>query len=152
MDPRLTLGWRTGLVVASATAGVLVAFGVGQGRPLQTLNLLAQPLLGTRAVADAGAHPLVTSVGVLAHIAGSVIWSTLFVLLAAAARLRGWWRQGALAAGMAALLFALNHRVLPLGWRPGFDAILSGGQLLTLHIVLAAALVLGMRLALLRRS
>jgi len=94
---------------------------------------------------------LISVAAVLTHVATSVIWSTLFLLLVI--RLRIAIRMLPVAAAIAAgLLYVLVHRLMPAAMRPGYDAILTGAQLLVLHIAIAAGLVFGIRLALLRRQ
>ena len=134
------------MVLAAATAGVLVAFGLRLGHPMRVLGFA----LPFRAAGPAAPDALIGAAAILAHVAMNVIWSTLFLLLVI--RLRITVRMLPVAAAVAAaVLFVLLHRLLPPPARPGYDALLTGAQLLVLHITIAAGLVFGIRLALLQR-
>ena len=143
----MTLGWRVGLVVAAASSGVLLAFGMGMGRPFQALNLALHPLIPLKDPPE-GFHLAATAGGFAVLTLASVIWATLF----AAAALRFRWKLRGLVAGAAGFTtaaFLLVHLALPRMLRPGYDAILTTGQLVVLHLAVAGCLVFGMRLALL---
>lgn len=134
------------MVLAAATAGVLVAFGLRLGHPMRVLGY-AIPF---RAAGPTAPDAWTGIAAIFAHVAISVIWSTLFLLLVI--RLRISTRMLPVAAAIAAaVLFVVLHRLLPPSARPGYDALLTGAQLLVLHITIAAGLVFGIRLALLQR-
>ena len=125
---------------------MLVAFGLRMGHPLRVLGFA----LPFHAAGPGAPGPLTSVASIIAHVVLSVIWSTLFLLLVI--RLRISVRMLPVAAAIAAaVLYVLVHRLLPAGARPGYDALLSGAQLVVLHVTIAAALVFGIRLALLQR-
>ena len=141
-------------VAAAAVAGALVAFGVRAGDAAHHVNALAGPLLGSRVTFVSGVHAVVTSVGVLLLAAGALFWSAFFVRLAA--RLGGGGRAGhgrgggvmVAACGTAALAFCVDLLVLPHLPGEATLAALSISRLVVVHLLLAAALPIGMRLAL----
>ena len=134
----------TGLISAAATAGVLVAFGMGQRRPFLAFNVAAHGIFGEQARMVTVAHPLITPAGIVVHLVAVVACSVLFAILAHRRRMLV---VAIAAAAMVAVLFALNTRVLPTSMRPGYEIILSQGQLFFLYLTLAIALVVGTRLA-----
>jgi len=137
----------TGLIAAAATAGVLVAFGMGQRHPFLAFNIAAHVVFRTPASGSQlvpGPHPLFTPVGILVHVVAVILWSTLFALVAGHRRAAIAWVA---AAATAVVLFALNTRVLPPSLRPGYETILTSGQLFFLYLTLAVSLVVGTRLA-----
>lgn len=141
---RLRAGLFTGLIAAAATAGVLVAFGMGQRHPFLAFNIAAHVVFRGQALLVPGPHPLITPVGILVHLAAVVFWSTLFAIITGRRRVL---IASAAASALAVVLFALNTRVLPPSLRPGYETILSNGQLLFLYFTLAVSLVVGTRLA-----
>lgn len=143
---RIAVGARAGLVLAAATAGVLVAFGLRLGHPLRVLGA-ALPL---RAPAAVPPDPITAAAAILTHMAVSVIWSTLFLL--AIVRLRVSLRMLPIAALLAAAaLYLVLHRALPSAVRPGYDSLLTTAQLVVLYVAVAGGLVFGIRLATLSR-
>jgi hypothetical protein len=144
---RLRAGVFTGLIAAAATAGVLVAFGMGQRHPFLAFNMAAQVVIRASVAGSepvAGPHPLLTPVGIIVHLVAVILWSTLFAVVAGHRRAVIAW---AAAASTAIVLFALNTRVLPPSFRPGYEIILTNGQLFFLYFTLAVSLVVGTRLA-----
>ena len=141
---RVRTGVFTGLISAAATAGVLVAFGMGYRRPFLAFNVAAQGVFGERARLISGAHPVITPAGILVHVVSALLWAVVFSVLTSDRRMR---TVAMLAAAFTAVLFALNTRVLPISLRWGYDSILSKGQLFFLYLTLAIALVVGTRLA-----
>lgn len=137
-----------GAVAAASAAGALVAFGARAGDPLRHVNALAGLLLDSRVSFVAGPHALVTTVGVLVLVVLVGVWGALF---AAGAIALGARRGGALALAsctVAALAFCVDAFVLPrLAGETGFAA-LSLPRLALVHLLLAAAFPVGMRLAL----
>jgi hypothetical protein len=136
---RLLLGVWIGLVAAAATAGALVGFGWARGAPLQPLNTVAHILIGSRAFYVLSAHPLVTPAGILVHASSLVGWGVIFSL--ALARLRGApvWVLGILFAGVVALI---DFVVLPERLSPGFETILTRGEVAVVFGVMAVAMTL----------
>lgn len=141
---RVRAGIFAGLISAAATAGVLVAFGMGQRRPFLAFNIAAHGFFGEQARLVTVAHPLITPTGILVHVLTVVACAVLFAMVAHARRMLV---TSVAAAAIVTVLFALNTRVLPTSFRPGYETILSKGQLFFLYLTLAIALVVGTRLA-----
>jgi hypothetical protein len=133
---RLLRGVWIGLVAAAATAGALVGFGWVRGSPLQPLNTVAHIVVGSRAFYVHDAHPLVTSAGLLVHVLSLVVAGMLFSV--AAGRLRGAWRWVA-AVVFAAVVAAFDFVLLPSRLAPGFETVLTRGEVVMVYAVLAAA-------------
>lgn len=146
---RLRAGVFTGLIAAAATAGVLVAFGMGHRHPFLAFNLAAHVLLSDQASSVAGAHPVVTPVGILVHVAAVVLWGILIALVTTGRRPV---IVSVLTIVSVLVLFALDTRVLPTALRPGFETMLTKGQLFFLYFTLAISLLVGTRLALSARE
>jgi hypothetical protein len=134
---RLLLGVWIGLVAAAATAGALVGFGWARGAPLQPLNTVAHLLIGSRAFYVTGAQPVVTSAGILVHIVSIVAWGVLFSL--AIGRMRGArvWAAALVFAGIVALI---DFALLPARFAPGFETLLTRGELIVVYGVMAGAM------------
>lgn len=141
---RVRTGVFTGLISAAATAGVLVAFGMGHRRPFLAFNVAAHGLLGEQARLVTVAHPLITPTGILVHALAIVFFAILFSVVADGRRMA---IVTMAAVALVSVLFALNTRVLPIPFRSGYETILSKGQLFFLYLTLASALVVGTRLA-----
>jgi hypothetical protein len=136
---RVLRGVWIGLVAAAATAGALVGFGWVRGYPLQPLNTVAHILLGSRAFYVREAHPLITPVAVLAHTLSMIIWGALFSL--AIGQRRGTWLW------VGAVLFAIgaaaiDFLVLPARLSPGFQTVLTRGEIIVIYALLAAVVAL----------
>ena len=134
-----------GGLVAAATAGVLLGFGVRTGDLFRRINLTATLLLGDRAERADGFAPLVTTIGLVVHIGWAILTGILFA--AAFPRLRGARLYGA-AAGAGIVLLLLQRTAMP--WIGGATRAepLSTPQSILLWIAVALALAMGMRLAL----
>jgi hypothetical protein len=134
---RLLLGVWIGLVAAAATAGALVGFGWVRGAPLQPLNTVAHVLVGSRAFYLLGAHPLVTPAGTLVHVISLVAWGILFSLALGRARgARAW----AIAFVFAAAVAVIDIVVLPERFSPGFQTMLTRGEVIVVYGVMAVAM------------
>jgi hypothetical protein len=136
---RVLRGVWIGLVAAAATAGALVGFGWVRGYPLQPLNTVAHILLGSRAFYVREAHPLITPVAVLVHALSLTIWGALFSL--AIGQRRGIWLW------VGAVLFAIgaaaiDFLVLPARLSPGFQTVLTRGEIIVIYALLAAVVAL----------
>ncbi|HJR66841.1 MAG TPA: hypothetical protein VJ802_10450 [Gemmatimonadaceae bacterium] len=134
---RVLRGVWIGLVAAAATAGALVGFGWVRDSPLQPLNAIAHVLLGSRAFYVHEAHPLVTPAGILVHLASLILWGVLFSI--GVGRRRGVWLW------MAAVLFAVgiavvDFLVLPPRFSPGFETVLTRGEVIVIYALMAAAM------------
>ena len=140
----LTHGILTGALAAAATAGALLGFGLQQGTPARPFNALAGLILGDRAGGIWGFHPVVTTAGLLVHVAVTLGWGVLFARLARG--MRGWRLAGASAV---AVIAALAVDVFIAGRLLGANVsdVLAPAQVIALHIVLGVALGVGMRLA-----
>ena len=134
---RLLLGVWIGLIAAAATAGALVGFGWVRGTPVQPLNTLAHIVVGSRAFHVRNVDPLVTTMGMGVHVISLVVWGVLFSL--ARARARGM-RLWATALVFAVLVAVFDFLVVPDRLSPGFDAMLTRGELIVLYALLAVAL------------
>lgn len=133
-----------GLLAAAATAGALVGFGLREGTPVRPLNGVARLALGARADGVWGVDALVTATGVLVHVTVMLAWGLLYVRLATARSLLA--RVGlAIVVAVAALLLELFIVERVLG--AGGAGVLTMAQVVALHALLAASLVIGMRLA-----
>jgi hypothetical protein len=134
---RLLLGVWIGLVAAAATAGALVGFGWVRGTPVQPLNTLAHIVVGSRAFHVRSVDPVVTTMGMAVHVLSIVVWGLLFSL--ALARARGV-RLWATALVFAAIVAVLDLVVVPDRLSPGFDAMLTRGELIVLYGIMAMAM------------
>jgi hypothetical protein len=144
---RLLRGVWIGLVAAAATAGALVGFGWVRGSPVQPLNTIAHVLVGSRAFYVREAHPLVTPVGILVHALSLILWGMLFSL--AVGRRRGTWLWvGAVVFAVA--VAAIDFLVLPARLSPGFEAVVTRGEIIVIYALMAAAM--GMTAGSLRES
>lgn len=129
------------LIVFAATAGALLGFGLRLGSGALPFNAVASLALG-RVAARSGAVGWATLVGVVIHGVGALAWTTLGAALAR--RVGGRIVLAALLTALVAVLaMLLAQRVMSVG--PA--VILGTGQQLALGLVLAAALVVGMRFA-----
>lgn len=132
-----------GVFVAAATSGVLLGFGLRTGQPLLRFNLTAAPLLdGPDQAGDFS--PAVTLLGILVHVVWTLLAGVAFTLLGASG---GTARRVVIALALAGVVLLLQRTLSP--WIGGssaeFPLALAHG--VAFAIVLAAALVIGMRLA-----
>jgi hypothetical protein len=134
---RLLRGVWIGLVAAAATAGALVGFGWVRGAPLQPLNTVAHVLVGSRAFYVHDAHPLVTPAGLLVHGLSLVVAGMLFSVLAGGLRGVGRWVAAVV---FAAAVAAFDFLLLPSRLAPGFETVLTRGEVVMVYAVLAAAI------------
>ena len=138
------LGPVTGIIAAAATGGALLGFGVRAGTPSRPFNGIATLVLGDQARGVWGYVGTVTVTGILLHVAIMTGWGMLFVALSA--RRRGW-QVPALAAAVSSVAWLVSKAVVLRQMGAGMSSVLGSGQLVLLHVVLAVALVLGMRFA-----
>lgn len=117
---------------------------MGQRHPFLAFNIASHVLLSDQARSVSRAHPLFTPVGIIVHAGAVILWSILLAMLIAGRR-----RAIAVVVTIAfvSVLFALNTRVLPTALRPGYETVLSQGQLFFLYLTLATSLLVGTRLA-----
>jgi hypothetical protein len=133
---RLLRGVWIGLVAAAATAGALVGFGWVRGSPAQPLNTVAHVLIGSRAFYVHDVHPVVTSAALLVHLASLVLWGVLFALAVRWSRGTFLWLGVLL---FAALIAAVDFLILPPRLSPGFETILTRGEVIIVYAVMAAS-------------
>ncbi|HJU66610.1 MAG TPA: hypothetical protein VJ650_00080 [Gemmatimonadaceae bacterium] len=134
---RVLRGVWIGLVAAAATAGALVGFGWVRGFPLQPLNTIAHILVGSRAFYVREAHPLITPLGLLVHALSLVVWGALFSL-GMGYRRSSWLWVGAVVFAVA--VAAIDFLVLPARLSPGFETVLTRGEIIVIYAVMAAAM------------
>lgn len=137
-----------GAVAAAATAGAFVAFGARAGDPARHVNALAGIVLDSRVSFITGLHPLVTTVGVLLLVGGTLLWSALFAFATLALGRRRGAGVVLVSCTIAALAFCVDALVLPRLAGESTLAALTLPRLALVHLLLAAALPVGMRLAL----
>ena len=137
-----------GAVAAAATAGAFVAFGARAGDPVRHVNALAGLLLDSRVAFVTGPHALVTSVGVVLLVGGTLLWSAIFARAALALGQRRGAGVVLASCTIAVLAFCVDALVLPRLAGEAMLADLSLPRLALVHLLLAAAFPVGMRLAL----
>ena len=139
---RVRPGLHVGLIAASATAGVVVAYGWRTRGALRPFAEVGRFLLSRASATGPSTVAGPTLLGVLFHTLVIVAWGMLFATVAS--RLRG------LMLVIASILCAAAafgvHSMLPALLRPGYDAMAIQPQL-AVHVMLALALAIGMRLA-----
>jgi hypothetical protein len=134
---RLWVGVWIGLVAAAASAGALVGFGWVRGEPLQPLNAVAHVVVGSRAFEVSAGHPLVTSAGVLVHAISLVAWGIVLSLILGRTRGAPTW---AIALAFAALVAVIDLVVLPARLSPGFETMLTRGEVVVVYVVMGVAM------------
>src|SRR5687768_6410418 len=134
---RALRGVWIGLVAAAATAGALVGFGWVRGAPLQPLNTIAHILLGSRAFYVRDVDALVSPTGILVHTLSLVVWGVLFSLVIRASK-GVWLWVGALA--FTVLVAVFDFLILPARLSPGFETVLTRGEIIMVYAVMAAAI------------
>jgi hypothetical protein len=145
---RIRTGLAVGAIAAAATAGALAGFGVRQGTPARPFNVLASILAGDRAAGTWGFDPVATPLGAALHGIIVVAYGLAFVVLAGERSGRSLWIWGTVFAGS---LYLAGFLLAPLLFGGVATTVLQPVQLLALHVVLAVALVMGMRFALYNR-
>ena len=140
----LAQGILTGTLVAAATAGALLGFGIQQGMPARPFNAVASLLLGDRAEGIWGFHLVVTVVGMITHAVLSFGWGLLFARVAGG--MRGL-RLAASALIVAALAMAVHVILATRILDAHVSDVLAPPQVIALHVVLGIALAVGMRFA-----
>ncbi len=134
---RLLFGMWIGLVAAAATAGALVGFGWARGAPVHPLNTVAHILVGSRAFDIRAVHPLVTPAGIFVHALSLVAWGILLSLVLGRARGA---RALAIAFVFAAAVALIDFVVLPERLSPGFESMLTRGEVVVVYGVMAVAM------------
>ena len=132
------------MLAASATAGALVGFGLRQGTPSRPFNATARLLLGDRAEGVWGFVPSVTMTGVALHVTAMLVWGLIYVRVSRGHR--GVARV-AIAVAVAAAALLVDLLVVERALHAGVSGVLTPLQVAAVHVVLAASLAVGMRLA-----
>jgi hypothetical protein len=137
---RIREGIVAGLVAAAATAGALVGFGRAHGSAWAPLAAIAHMIAGPRATSAAPTPGLILA-GVMIHAISLLVWGILFALLVG--RLRGWLLL------LASLCFTglacvVDYVIVPVRLRPGFELVVTRGELAVVYVVLALGLALGL--------
>jgi len=130
-----------GVVAASATAGAFMRVGIRDGSPARPFNAIASVLAGASA-AQTWSFAAVTLLGVAAHVVVIVGWALFSEWLVERGVATRW-----VAAGVVGLAWlALSSAVARIGGI-GLSAVLDLGDRVTIALVLAIALAVGMPLA-----
>ena len=139
---QIRLGLSAGLVAAAATTGALLGFGLRQGMPARPFNVAASVVLGEAAAGSWGFHRLATPLGLAIHIIAVIALGMLAATLAA--------RSRRLRSVGSSVIVSVSAAILHIGLA-GRDAsatrALTIPQLIAVYLLLAAGLVVGMRLA-----
>lgn len=130
-----------GLVAASATAGALLRIGMRDGTPARPFNAIASVLAGASAAQTWG-FAGVTLVGVVAHVVATVVWALVAEWLVERGVATRWVAAGVVAVAWLAFTTAIGRIV-----GNGVSAVVDLGDRVTIALVLAITLALGMRLA-----
>jgi hypothetical protein len=135
-------GITSGIVAASATAGALVGFGIRLGTPARVFNAIGSILLGPEAFAVYGFAPAPTLGGALLHVGAMIVCGLVYVSLVTMSDGRAIAWAMITSAATIAMAWFLARR-----FGVGPAVVLPFGNLFVLSVILAAALVIGMRLA-----
>ena len=141
---RLLVGVWIGLVAAAASAGALVGFGWVRGAPLQPLNAVAHIVVGSRAFQVSAAHPVVTPVAILVHSVSLVAWGMVLSLILGRSRGARTW---AIALAFAAVVAVIDLIVVPSRLSPGFETMLTRGELVVVYGVMGVAMGIAARVS-----
>jgi hypothetical protein len=136
---RVLHGMWIGFVAAAATAGALVGFGTARDAPVQPLNAIAHVIVGSRAFYVQSAHLLVTSLALLVHLVAMALSGVAF------AWAFGRWRGARLwvaAVAFAALVALIDFVILPNRFSPGFESVLTRGEVVVVYALMALAFAL----------
>lgn len=134
-------GIGVGIVAASATAGALLRIGIRDGTPARPFNAIASVVAGSSAAATWG-FAGVTLVGVAAHVVATVAWALLAEWLVERGVATRW-----VAAGVVAVVWLAFSTAIGRIAGNGLSAVVDPGDRVTIALVLAVTLALGMRLA-----
>jgi hypothetical protein len=137
----LRRGIGLGVIAGAATAGTLMGFGHARGATLQPLNAVAHMFAGSRAFMTTGFQPMITGGALLLHFLSTILWGIILAFVAAPLTGRA---RAAAPIGVATLAYLLDRFVAPNQLRPGFEQLLSSGEVTFIYVVLAAALAAGL--------
>lgn len=132
---------RSGIVAATATAGVLIGLGLAHGAALRPLNSIAHILIGSRAYYMESGDWRVTPTAIVTHVISVAIWGIILAFVTP--RFRGA-RLYAVALAFAGFTWFFDYRLVPDRLRPGFESGLSTAEVAIVYIVLALALAWGL--------
>ena len=130
-----------GVVAASATAGALLRIGIRDGMPARPFNAIASVIAGASA-AETWGFAGVTLVGVAAHVVATVAWALVAEWLVERGIATRWVAAGVVALAWLAFSTAIGRIV-----GNGLSDVVDLGDRITIALVLAITLALGMRLA-----
>lgn len=140
--PDLRVGIPAGILAATATAGALIAIGARASTPARPFNIIAGHVVGAARADAYDFVPAVTITGVAVH----VVLTTLAALAVAVVV-----RRRIAPAWLSALAITTLSALVSVGIaRRGGSSLarlLAIGDLLTFYVILAVALVVGIRLA-----
>ncbi len=128
-------------MAASATAGVLLRIGMRDGTPARPFNAIASVFLGASAAQTWG-FAGVTLVGVAAHVAVMIAWALAAEWVVERGVATRWVAAGVVALAWLALSTAIGRID-----GNGLSAVVDLGDRVTIALVLAITLAIGMRLA-----
>ena len=128
-------------MAASATAGALLRAGIRDGTPARPFNAIASVIVGAGAAQTWGFGG-VTLVGVAAHALGIVLWAIAAEWIVERGVATRWVTAGVVAAAWLAFSTAVARIA-----GHGLSAVVDLGDRVTIALVLAITLALGMRLA-----
>lgn len=140
---RIVVGLRIGLVAGAASTGALIGLGLRHGSaltPFQLYGRVVTASLTGLVPTDATA----VAVGLAVHLFWMALWGAGFALVARSRHLP---RLVAVATGFCAAAGWLGSQFFPSLLGAAAVASLGTGQLLLFLLLVAAALVAGMRLA-----
>jgi hypothetical protein len=118
-----------------------MGFGHARGATLQPLNAVAHMFAGSRAFMTTGFQPVITGGALLLHFLSTIIWGIILAYVAAPLTGRA---RAAAPIGVGILAYLLDRFVAPNQLRPGFEELLSSGEVTFIYVVLAAALAAGL--------
>ncbi|HEV7702853.1 MAG TPA: hypothetical protein VGO46_01120 [Gemmatimonadaceae bacterium] len=130
-----------GVIAGAATAGALLGFGHARGATLQPLNAVAHVFAGSRAFMTTGFQPMITGGALVLHFLSTILWGVVLAYIAAPLTGRA---RAAAPIGVGILAYLLDRFVAPNQLRPGFEELLSSGEVTFIYVVLAAALAVAL--------
>jgi hypothetical protein len=132
----IVTGITAGVVPASATAGMLLGYGIRGGSPARVFAAIGALIVGSRG----GAFP--TLLGVIMHVALMILCGVLYTALTNGARENPFAWAIAIGAGVAAITFVLVR-----AFGGSIALVLTPGNLVAVGVVIALTLPVGMRFA-----
>ena len=140
----LRAAWITGSVASLASTGMLAWRGrVDNGRGQGTLNAPSHWVWGDEALRQHHASLRYTGTGLMVHHLASVFWAVLYERACTSRRPRALARLSCHAAAVASVAAAVDLRLVPARFTPGFEHHLSRRSLVLVYAAFAAGIVLG---------